>query len=132
MVNATNGAIVNQAVRRWALARVLDVHESDPVPDPGVAINGARFAGRYFTPFGVLTVASGEAPNTLFVTTVVRDDTEGWKPPVDPPITLAFFAADHAVSLDAMGPQRVVRFGFDDDGRVEWFLWGSRRATRID
>jgi hypothetical protein len=111
---------------------VLDVHEADPVPDPGVAIDPVRFAGRYFTPFGVLTLEPGSAPNTLLVTTTERDDTEGWKPPVDPPMTLAFFAPDHAVSLDAVGPARVVRFGFDADERVDWFLWGSRRASRID
>jgi CubicO group peptidase (beta-lactamase class C family) len=132
MVNSTNGGIVNQAVRRWALARVLDVHETDPVADPAVAIDPVRFEGHYFTPFGVLTVDPGSAPNTLLVTTAARDDTEGWKPPVDPPMTLAFFAPDHAVTLDAVGPARVVRFGFGSDQRVAWLLWGSRRATRID
>ena len=131
LTNSTNGSSVNQAVRRWALARVADVHETDPLPDPTIAIDPARFTGTYFSAFAMLTVEAGETPGTLRITASTRDDTTGWKPPPDPPMSLAFFAEDHAVSVDALGPPRVVRFGFDADGPAAWLLWGSRHSPRV-
>jgi CubicO group peptidase (beta-lactamase class C family) len=129
LTNATNGAAVNQAVFRWALERVTGRRDRDPAPDPGRVITVDRYTGTYLSPFAVLTVTAGADPNTLLVTPSVRDDTEGWKPPVDPPVTLAFFADDHAVTLDAPGPVGVVRFD-GDAARADWVLWGGRRSPR--
>jgi hypothetical protein len=81
----------------------------------------------------VLTVTAGTEPGTLLVTPSPRDDTNGWKPPVDPPVTVAFFTEDHAITLDAPGPANVVRFGAEaaDRGRrAGWVLWGGRRSPR--
>jgi hypothetical protein len=46
-------------------------------------------------------------------------------------MTFGFVTDDHVVSLDAPGIVRTARFGFGDDGRAEWILWGSRRAPRV-
>ncbi len=135
LTNATNGASVNQAVRRWALERFAGVIERDPAPDPSLVIDPARFAGRYLYPFAVLAVTPGPDPGTITVTASPRDDTDGWKPPPDPPMTMAFFADDHAVTLDAPGPARVARFGGADEGddaRMAWMVWSGRRSPRID
>lgn len=79
-----------------------------------------------------LTITAGEQPNTLVVTSTRRDDVDGWKPPPDPPVTLAFIDERHAITLDAPGPQRWSQFGLDDDGRAAWLTWRSRRAVRND
>jgi hypothetical protein len=131
LTNATNGAIVNQTVRRFALDRVAGIRETDPEPDPTRTGPVDRLLGRYLSPFGVLSVAAGEAPGTIHVTSTVREDTDGWKPPVDPPMSFAPFAADQYVSLDAPGPARVIRFPLDGD-RPGWVLWTGRRSPRID
>lgn len=132
LTHATNGAVVNQAVRRWALAEHAGIVERDPEPDPTIEVNTARFTGRFLYPFAQLTIAAGEQPNTLLVTSTRRDDVDGWKPPPDPPLTLAFVDERHVITLDAPGPQRWSQFGFDDDGRAAWLTWGSRRAVRND
>lgn len=130
LTHATNGAAVNKAVRRWGLERFAGIVERDEVPDPSVAIDASRYAGRFLYPFAQLTVAAGEQPNTVVVTSARRDDVDGWKPPPDPPVTLGFVDPEHAVSLDTAGPQRLVRFGFGDDGRAAWLTWGGRRSVR--
>jgi CubicO group peptidase (beta-lactamase class C family) len=130
LTNATNGASVNQAVRRWAFERFAGVRETDPVPDPSLTIDVARLAGRYVYPFAALSIAPGTEPNTIVVTPSTRDDTDGWKPPPDPPVTLGFFAPDQAVTLDAKGPAEVVRFDAGA-GRAEWVLWSGRRSPRV-
>jgi CubicO group peptidase (beta-lactamase class C family) len=131
LTNATNGSVVNQTVRRWALERFAGIHETDPEPDPSLTIDVDRLTGRYRYPFAALSIAPGEAPNTVVVTSSVREDTEGWKPPPDPPVTLGFFAPDHAVTLDANGPAEVARFD-PSDGRADWVLWSGRRSPRVD
>jgi CubicO group peptidase (beta-lactamase class C family) len=128
--HAVNGAGVNQAVRRWALERCAGIIVRDPEPDPAVVIEPGAFAGEFVAPFARLTLSAGEQPNTITLTSSQRDDVDGWKPPPDAPMTLAFFRPDHAVTLDASGPARVARFAFDADGRVDWLLWGGRRAPR--
>ncbi len=130
LTHATNGAAVNQAIRRWALERYAGIVERDPEPDPAVAVDAARFEGRFLYPFAQLTISAGEQPNTLTVSSSRRDDVDGWKPPPDPPMTLAFVDDRHTVTLDAPGPRRWTQFGFDDDGRAAWLTWGSRRAIR--
>jgi CubicO group peptidase (beta-lactamase class C family) len=130
LTHATNGAAVNQGVRRWGLQRFAGIVERDAEPDPSIAVDTSRFEGRYLYPFAQLTVTAGTEPGTLVVTASRRDDVEGWKPPPDPPITLAFVDDRHAVSTDAPGPQRRTQFGFDADGRAAWMTWGSRRAVR--
>jgi CubicO group peptidase (beta-lactamase class C family) len=131
LTNATNGAAVNQAVRRWALERVAGIREADDAPDPSITVDPARVAGRYLSAFALLTVTAGEAPGTLLISGAPREDTDGWKPPPEPPTTFAFYADDHAVSLDAPGPARVARFGYDARGQAEWMQWGSRRSPRV-
>lgn len=141
LTNATNGGAVNQAVRRWALERCAGIVERDPEPDPALSARvGAdieRFVGRYLHAFAVLTVTAGAEPGTVVVTPSRRDDVDGgWQPPVEPPVTYAFFADDHVVSLDAVGPTRVLRFGPDAVGSTtappaDWLLSGYRRAPRI-
>ena len=42
LTNSTNGASVNQAVRRWALERVAGIRETDHLPDPEIAVDPAR------------------------------------------------------------------------------------------
>ena len=133
LTNATNGAAVNQAVRRWALEQGAGLVEHDPEPDPTLAtIDRARFEGRYLHPFAILDVTAGDEPGTLVLTASERD-VDGWQPPVDDPITYALFAPDHAVSLDAPGPVRHISFGLDDtgDGPAGWVLVGGRRASRL-
>jgi CubicO group peptidase (beta-lactamase class C family) len=131
LTHATNGGVVNQAIRRWALAEHAGIVESDPVPDPSVELDVARFEGRFLSPFALLTITPGSVPNTLTVTSSERDDVDGWKPPPDPPVTVAFVDADHGVTLDSAGVQRWIRFGYGDGGRAEWLTWGSRRAVRL-
>ena len=126
---------VNDEVRRWALHRFADLHETDPRPDPTLEIDPERFAGRYVHAFSLLTVTPGPERRARVVVTAVpprRHRPDGWQPPLDPPFTCAFFADDHAVSIDPPGSPRVVRFGFDDGGRAAWLLWGNRRAPRVD
>lgn len=132
LTNATNGSSVIQAVRRWALERFSGMKERDPEPDTTVAVDPSRFAGSFVHPFARLTVTASEESNRVVVTSTKREDVDGWQPPLEPPLTLAFFAADHAVTVDAAGPARIARFGFDMDGRAEWLLWGGRRAPRTD
>lgn len=134
LTNATNGASVIETVRRFALERFAGIHERDPEPDPSLEIDPARFAGRYLYSFAVLTVTPGPDPGTITLTASRRDDTDGWQPPPEPPMTMGFIAADHAVTLDALGPARVARFGGHDDrddGSMAWMLWSGRRAPRI-
>ena len=130
LTHATNGAAVNQAIRRWALAEHAGVVEVDHEPDPSIDVDTARFEGRFLYPFAQLTVAAGEQPNTLLVTSSQRDDVDGWKPPPAPPMTLGFVDDRHTVTLDAPGPQLTSQWGFDDDGRAAWLTWSSRRAVR--
>jgi len=130
LTHATNGGAVNQAVRRWALAEHAGIVERDPEPDPSIQIDVARFDGRFLAPFAQLTITAGDQPNTLVVTSSRREDVDGWKPPPDPPLTLAFVDERHAITLDSPGPQRFTQFGFGEDGRAEWMTWGSRRAVR--
>jgi hypothetical protein len=132
LTHATTGGIVNQNIRRWALENYAGIVERDPEPDPSIAIDPARFEGRFLAPFAQLTITAGTAANTLTVTSSRRDDVDGWRPPPDPPMTLAFVDEQHAVTLDAAGPQRVTQLGFGDDGRAAWMTWGSRRAVRND
>lgn len=130
LTHATNGGLVNNAIRRWALEHYAGVVERDAAPDPSVAINAAKFEGRFIAPFAQLTIAAGAIPNTLIVSSAQRDDVDGWKPPAEPPVTLAFVDDHHAVSTDA-ATQRRVRFGFDSQGTATWLTWGSRRAIRV-
>jgi CubicO group peptidase (beta-lactamase class C family) len=134
LTNGTNGALVYDTVRRWALERFAGLDERDPEPDPSLAIDTERFAGRFAHAFSLLTVTPGSAPGTIVVTASKRDDlgTGSWQPPADPPFTCAFFAEDHAVSIAPPGSPRVAGFGFDRNGRADWILWGGRRAPRID
>jgi CubicO group peptidase (beta-lactamase class C family) len=133
LTNATNGASVNDAVRRWALQRFAGIDERDPEPDATLTIDADRFTGQYVHSFAMLNVDPGAAPGTVTVTQTARGDVDGgWQPPLDPPYTLAFFTDDHAVTVDPPGPPRVARFGFDDDGRVTWMTWSGRRAPRVD
>jgi CubicO group peptidase (beta-lactamase class C family) len=135
LTNGTNGGLLNDELRRWALERFADLHETDPQPDPTIAIDPARVAGRYVHSFSLLTVTPGPDPGTIVVTPSRRDDIApgGWQPPVDPPTTCAFFTDDQAVSIKRKGAARVARFGFDNTRHeVEWLLWGGRRAPRVD
>src|SRR4051812_33226155 len=133
LTNATNGASVNDAVRRWALQRFAGIDERDPEPDPAIAVNVEGVTGESLFAFARLTVSAGAEPGTVMLTASARDDLDdaAWQPPLDPPYTLGFFAADHAVSTDPPGPPRVARFGFGADGNAEWIQWSGRRAPRI-
>ena len=132
LTNGTNGGRVNDEVRRFALARFAGLHESDPVPDPAFAPEPSRLVGRFVHAFSMLTVTPGNLPGTVVLTASRRDDVDGWQPPIDPPFTCAFFAPDHAVSIEPAGSPRIARFGFDPDGGLEWVLWSGRRALRVD
>ena len=127
LCHATNGGAVNQVVRRWALSTFAGIDEADPTPDDSLAVDVARFAGVYLSPFALLTIRVGDDGTSLRVEPSRRDDVTGWRPPPDPPITLRFFTDDHAVSVDAPAVQRTVRFAPDGS----WLLWGSRRSPRI-
>lgn len=133
LTNATNGAEVNDAARRWALARFAGIDERDPEPDPSLPGDLTRYAGTYVHAFSCLTVAPGTEPGTVVVTASGRDDVDGgWQPPLDPPYTLGFFADDHAVSTDPPGMPRIARFGLDaDGGPAAWIQWSGRRAPRV-
>ena len=128
LTHAVNGASVNDAVYRWAMHRLTGSEVRDPIPDPSLDV---ECAGEFLSPFARLTVARADAPGTIVVTSAPRDDVDGWKPPVEPPIRLAFFQPDHAVSLDAPGPTFVMRVGFADNGTAAWVSWGGRRSPRI-
>jgi CubicO group peptidase (beta-lactamase class C family) len=129
LTNATNGAAVNQAVRRWALEHLADLRERDPEPDPTLDVDLTRVIGSYTSPFAAIEVSAGADPGTIVIAESARTDTTGWQPPPERPITAAFFAHDHAVTLDAPGPARVVRIDADGD-RAAWLLWGGRRSMR--
>jgi CubicO group peptidase (beta-lactamase class C family) len=129
LTNATNGGIVNETIRRWALQTVAGIVERDSEPDPALAIDVARCEGRFLAPFAQLTIEPGDAPSTFRVVSAERDDVSGWKPPVPPPVTFAFVDDTHAVSIDAPGPQMRIRLGFERD-RLEWLTWSARRAVR--
>lgn len=131
LTHATNGAAVNETVRRWALEHAAGIRERDPEPDPSIPVDATRFAGTFLYPFGLLTLSAGDSPGTILVTTTPREDVDGWKPPPDPPMTLGFFAEDHAVTVDAPGPARVARFGFGASGNADWILWAGRRSPRV-
>ena len=93
LTNATNGAALNRAVRRWALERVVGVRETDPVADPSVAVDVERFTGRYLAPFGLLTIAAGARAATRHGTDDRHLDLTARRhrrlePPPDPPMTL--------------------------------------------
>jgi hypothetical protein len=130
LTNATNGAWVNDEMRRWVLAHFASLRDEPLVPDPSVRVDGQRFNGRFLHPFGVLDVDDADTTGQLLVTSSARDDVDGWQPPVDAPRTLAFVRDDHAVTVGP-GPQQLVRFGFGADRRVDWMLWDLRRAVRV-
>ncbi len=132
LCNATNGAVVNQAIRRWTLERCARLAERDPEPDPSVHVDRSRFVGRYLHPFADLTVTEGDAPDTLVVASSQREDVpDGWRPPADPPVTCGFVAPDAVVTLDNLGTVRTATFGFEtSDDRAAWILWQGRRALR--
>lgn len=132
LTNATNGADVNRTVRQWVLERAAGMSEADPQPDPTLSPDRVRVEGAYLHPFALLNVRAGSTPGTVEVTSSRRTDTDGWQPPLDPEFTCGFFAEDHIVTIDAPGPPRVGRFGFDASGTdAAWLLWGSRRAPRV-
>jgi CheY-like chemotaxis protein len=118
LTHATNGGAVNQAGRRGALAEHAGIVERDPEPDPAVAVDVARLAGRFLGPFAQLTISAGEQPNTIVVTSSQREDVDGWKPPPPPPVTMAFVDERHVVTLDAPGPQTWSQLGFGDGRQV--------------
>jgi CubicO group peptidase (beta-lactamase class C family) len=130
LTHATNGGSVNQAIRRWALAEHAGIVEVDVEPDPAVRMETTRFEGRFLAPFAQLTISAGEHADTLLVTSARRDDVDGWRPPPDPPMTLALADERHAVTIDAPGPQKLSQLGFADDGSLAWLTWGGRRAVR--
>lgn len=138
VTNATNGADVNRSVRQWVLERAAGILEIDPEPDAQLGPDPVRVEGAYLHPFALLSVRAGSTPGTVEVASSRRTDTDGWQPPLDPVFTCGFFADDHIVSIDASGPPRVGRFGFDADGLdaggldAAWLLWGGRRAPRVD
>jgi len=129
LCHATVGGSVNQQVRRWALERYAGITEADPSPDDALDVGDLeRYAGAYLNPFALLRVAVGDDGRSLRVTPARREDVpDGWRPPPDPPVTLRFFAPDHAVSIDSAGVQRIVRFAPDGS----WLLWGFRRSPRV-
>ncbi len=129
LTNATNGSWVNDAMRRWTLARFADLDDRQLDPDPSIVVDVSRFLGTFVHAFAMLTVSGGAEPGQLVVTSSAREDVTGWQPPVDPPRTLAFVADDHAVAIGP-GPQQLVRFGFDRSNRLEWLQWNGRRAVR--
>jgi hypothetical protein len=88
--------------------------------------------GRFAQSFWLLTVTEGDTPGSIVVTESDRENSSGWQPPADAPVTLAFMTDDQAVSTSAPGSPRVARFGFGADGRAEWMLWNGRRSPRVD
>jgi CubicO group peptidase (beta-lactamase class C family) len=128
--HATNGASVNQVVRRALLARHAGIVERDPEPQPSAELDLTSVVGTYRHSLGEVDVALGTEPGTVVATSRARDDRV-WQPPPDPPLTLAPAGPDHLVSLDAAGPVQLVRLGEPVDGEVPWLLWGLRRVGRV-
>ena len=133
LTHSTNGGAVNDSVRRWALRQFTDADVDDPEPDPSLTIDPAKLAGQFLSPFALLSVTAGDAPGTVTVAGARRTDVDddGWKPPPDPPITFAFFASDHAVSVDAPGPARILRCNLGAERDADWVQWGGRLSPRI-
>jgi len=133
LTNATNGAAVNRTVRRWAFEQAIGVVHRDPEPDPALAptLDVARLEGRYVHPFSLLDVTAGDAPGTVVLTASSRDDTDGWQPPIEDPITFGFVAADHAVSIDVPPPLRHLSVDADLGRPAQWINLGGRRAPRV-
>jgi CubicO group peptidase (beta-lactamase class C family) len=133
LTNATNGAVVNDAVRRWALQRFAGIEERDPAPDPSLDVEVGPLEGDYLHAFSRLTVSAGREPGTIVITASARDDLAdgAWQPPLDPPHTLGFFRDDQAISTDPPGVPKLARFGPVRDGRAGWLQWSGRRALRI-
>jgi CubicO group peptidase (beta-lactamase class C family) len=130
LTNATNGSWVNDAMRRWTLARFAGLYDRDLGPDPSIAVEASRFVGSFVHAFAILTLSAGSEPGQLVLTASRRDDITGWQPPLDPPRTLALVADDHAVAIGP-GPQQLFRFGFDVGGRLAWLQEDGRRAPRV-
>jgi hypothetical protein len=131
LTNSTNGAAVNGPCAGGRSSASPASAKSDHARS-AIVVDPARVAGRYLTPFAVVTVAAGEVAGTLQMSGAPRDDTDGWKPPPEPATRFAFYAEDHVVSLDALGPSRIARFGYDASGGAEWMQWGSRRSPRLE
>ena len=112
LTNATNGSWLNDAMRRWTLARFAGLDDRALETDPSIAVDASRFVGSFVHPFAFLTVTEGMEPGQLVLTAAPRDDKTGWQPPMDPPRTLGFVTDDHAVAIGP-GPQQLFRFGFD-------------------
>jgi CubicO group peptidase (beta-lactamase class C family) len=134
LTNATNGAAVNDTVRRWALQRFAGIDERDPQPDPTVAVDVDALTGTYLFSFARLTVTAGAEPATIVITASARDDLDdrAWQPPLDPPHALGFFTSDQAISTHPPGPPKLARFGPVREGRAPWLQWSGRRALRVD
>jgi CubicO group peptidase (beta-lactamase class C family) len=132
LTNATNGAVVNHQVRRWAFEHLAGLALVDPVPDPALAaaVDTARLAGRYEHSFCELAVEPGAEAGTVRITPSARSDAEGWQPPVESPVTCGFFTPDDAVEVEPeVGPPTVVRFEAGTDPAT-WIQWGGRLAPR--
>lgn len=127
--HATNGASVDQAVRRWALDRHAGITELDPAPDPDAGLDLEALVGTYRHSLGDLEVVLGPDPGTVVVTGRARTD-RAWQPPPDPAVTLVPAGPDHLVSVDARGPTQLVPVGVTPDGPAEWLQWGLRRVLR--
>ncbi len=134
LTNGTNGGLVNDTVRRWALRRFAGLHETDPDTGPVAA----RRPGPLRRPLRARLLPPHRGRGTRARDrrrhrVAARRLSTAWQPPVDPPFTCGFFAPDHAVSItsggDAAGRPLRVR---PDEGRADWLLWSGRRAPRLD
>jgi hypothetical protein len=130
LTHAVSGNRVNRDVRRWALERFAGIRERDPQPDPSVNVDPAVLAGRYLSPFAILTLTPGDA-GTVTVTFTERDDVDGWKPPAGPPAKMGFAKPDQAVTLDMPEGNTLVPFKVGSGGVADWVQWDSRRSPRI-
>jgi CubicO group peptidase (beta-lactamase class C family) len=133
LTNATNGAVVNHRMRRWAFAHLAGLDLQDPVPDPALTatVDTARLAGRYVHSYFELTVEPGADAGTVRITPSARTDLTGWQPPVESPVTCGFFTPDDAVEVDPdPGPPTVVRFPAGTEPAA-WIQWSGRMAPRL-
>lgn len=128
--NSTGGAVAITRIRRWVLAHLAGLVETDPVDQSDSAPDLAAVCGRYGHAFGMLTVEAGPTPASVVVRTEPRRDV-AWQPPADPPALCRFSAPDTIFSVDGE-PRSLGRFTWGGDGRAASLTWHERMAPRID
>lgn len=116
-----HGEIVASALRAYLGAVAPEPRFLTPSPEE---LHG--YVGRYNAIIDDVALSVEE--DGLVLETVRRGNALGTepRPPMPPPVRLAFRAEDRVVALDSPMKGNRGEFLRDDSGRVVWFRWGGR------